>query len=36
MKDTTRKIVIKVLAIVLAASMLASTAYYLIATMFVG
>ena len=34
MKDKTRKILTKVLAIVLVASMVASTAYFLIATLF--
>ena len=35
MKESTRKILIKVMAIVIVASMIASSAYYLIATLFV-
>ena len=36
MSENKRKILTRVLAIVLAASMIASTAYYLIATLFVS
>ncbi len=36
MSDKKRKILTRVLAIVLAASMIASSAYYLIATLLVG
>jgi hypothetical protein len=35
MSDRTRKILTKVLAIVLAASMVASSAYFLISTLFI-